>query len=143
MAADTGAAATIGFATTSTTGWLVRNLDLGEETINDIDTSHLGTTNYMTYLRGDLAEPGETTGTLVADPEIDFPTLGANAGEDMTITFPISDPVTNSTPATFVASGYLKRWKRMALANDELQLIEFTFKHDGDSTEPTFTKEAI
>lgn len=139
MAADTGNGFAVTLATTTTTGWLFKEVDLGEESVPDINDSHLATTNYETFFPGDLKEPGEVTFSLLVDATKASPAIGTV--ELLTGTFPISTSG-NLTNATFTGTGYIKRVKRPRLVNNEVQMYDVTFKLDGKSTEPTFTVES-
>lgn len=102
--ADTGFGADVTFGTQGfDPDW--RTIDPPEETIEDVNTSHLGTTGgYETYMAGDLIEGGELSGTAIFDPD-DQPTIGG-AAETITLTFPT--PAGGSSGATYSFSGYIK-----------------------------------
>ena len=134
MAIDTGNAATITFATSSFTASFT-DLDPGELTKEDLDTSHLGTTGQKTYKATDLVEPGELTATFFFDSSDSLPGLGTS--ETVTVTFPNN----GTTAATIAGTGYIKRIKYPPLRNGELQQAELTVKWDG-LTDAAFTAES-
>ena len=147
--ADTGNGATVTFtaldgSSSSTAIGSVRSVNLGEQSIPVIDTSHLGTTNFLTSIPGDLKEPGEITMEVLFDQNVvGIPSLGTV--EDIIITFPIVAPP-NATNATYTASGFITSVSLPEIVNNELMMMSITFKCDGgaDATnpqEPSFTAE--
>lgn len=148
--ADTGNGATVTFTaldgtSSSTAVGSVRSVNLGEQSIPVIDTSHLGTTNFLTSIPGDLKEPGEISMEVLFDQDtVGVPSLGTV--EDIIITFPI---VTSgqTTNATYTASGFFSSVSLPEVVNNELMMMSITFKCDGGADasnpqEPTFTPEA-
>jgi len=151
--ADTGNGATVTFTdldggVSSTAIGSVRSINLGELSMPVVDTSHLGSTNYMTYVPGDLREPGEISMEVIFDQTaVGIPSLGTV--EDIIITFPrIGTAVTN---ATFTASGFFSSVSLPEIINNELMMMTITFKCDGGHDqeadddplgEPTFTAQA-
>jgi hypothetical protein len=148
--ADTGNGATVTFtdldgSSSTTAVGSVRSINLGEQSIPVIDTSHLGTTNFLTSIPGDLKEPGEISMEVLFDQDtVGIPSLGTV--EDIIITFPI---VTSgqTTNATYTASGFFSSVSLPEIVNNELMMMSITFKCDGGADasnpqEPTFTAEA-
>lgn len=132
-AVDTGHGATLTLSTSALSfNWT--SIDLGEETIDDIATSHLGSTGYKEYVPGDLKEGGSITIPFQFDNEAALPGLGTV--ETATVTFPLASGQT--TAATLAGTGYLKRLKRPNLQTDTLQDGELVFMWDG-GTGPAFT----
>jgi hypothetical protein len=85
MAIDTGTGTSITF---QTSGFVANITDIG---INDISrasvaTSHLGTTNAMTFIPGKLYDPGGLELEIQFDPETDPPI--DDAAETIVVTFP-------------------------------------------------------
>ena len=133
--ADTGNSATIAFATTAfTASWT--EFDLGNETLDALESSHLATTNYKTFVPSDLKDGGTITGTFFWDQSFStFPSTGT--AETVTVTFPLKSG--ESTAATFAATGFISDIKRPTVVNGDLMMGELTVQLDGVTTEPTFT----
>ena len=132
-AVDTGHGATVTLATTGLSlNWT--SIDLGEETINDVEQTHLGTTGYREYRPGDLKEPGEVVIPFQWDSEA--AQIAVGTVESLTFTFPTATG--QSTAATYAGTGYIKRVKRPNLQTDTIQDGELTVKFDG-ITGPTYT----
>lgn len=137
--ADTGTGATLTLATTGTVGQ-IRSMTLPELSVEDIETTHLGTTGQRTYVASDLAEPGELQAEILFDTEVNsLETFGAS--ETVTITFPISGSG-NTTNATLAGTGYIKAQKFPDLSVGELQVYSLTVKLDGQ-TAMAWTAEAL
>lgn len=145
---DTGHGATVAFTqATQFDNVDFSSIDLGEESIPDVDTTHLGTTNFRTYIPGDLREPGEVTLTFNFDNDDQGtsadqvpPAMGST--DEITITFPVNSVAGQSTGAKLVGNGYFKSYRRPTLETDTLQTGQVVFKFDGGvsgTTEPTFT----
>jgi len=152
--ADTGNGATVTFTaldgtSSSTAIGNVRSVNLGEQSMPVIDTSHLGTTNYLTSIPGDLQDPGEISMEVIFDQDtVGIPSLGTV--EDIIITFPIVT-TGNTTNATYTASGFFSSVSLPEVVNNELMMMTLTFKCDGGhdeeegsdpAGEPSFTSEA-
>ena len=136
--ADTGNGATLTLSATGSVG-SVRSLNLGEHTLPAIDSSHLGTTNYISSIPGDLVDPGEVQIEAIFAQGTAIPDLGAV--ETITVTFPIVTSG-NSSNAVYTGSGFLTNMSLPEIVNNELMMMSLTFKLDGVGTEPTFTAEA-
>jgi hypothetical protein len=100
----------------------------------DVNDSHLTTTNYETFVPGDLANPGEFEAEFEFNPNNQPPIL--SDPETITITFPVPAGLTHG--ATLAGSGYVKKWKSGDLRNNQLSVGNYTVKWDG-KTEPTWT----
>lgn len=136
--ADTGQGATLTLATTGSVG-VIRSMTLPEFTIDKIDTTDLSTTAFKTYIKSDLAEPGELTAELLFDAEDDaVPSLGVS--ETVTVTFPIHTG-TNTTNATLAGTGFITGFKLPDMQVGELQVATVTIAFDG-LTDPAFTAES-
>lgn len=141
--AGTGNGATLTLGTTGSVG-SIQEMTLPEWTLEKIETSHLGTTNFKTYVPGDLVEPGELTATVIFDTEVSVPTISSTTGswdaaETVTVTFPIQKS-TNTTAATLVGTGFITGYSFPQMANDTLQVATITISFDGE-TEPAFSAE--
>jgi len=142
---DTGRGATLTLATTGSVGSIVE-MTLPEWTLDKVEDSHLGTTNFKTYIPGDLCEPGEITATLVFDAALTtYPNIASTTGswasaETVTITFPISN-TSHSTAATLAGTGCITGFSFPQLAVNTLQTAQITISLDGQ-TEPAFTPQS-
>ena len=136
--ADTGNGASVAFSVTTGVGNATQ-ITMNEITVEDVETSHLGTTNYKTFRAADLSDAGEiVVETQWAADASDVPSRGAE--EVITVTWPIHTSG-NTQAATFVADGYIKSVKLPDFANGELQLATITFKLNGEDTEPAYSVE--
>jgi len=135
MAIDQGNGATFTFATSAFTA-NITEMSADGETREDIDTSHLGTTLYRTFVPGDLSDGGTYTLTIQFDPEdlADIPRKGAN--ETMTLTYAISDSG-NTTNGTVEFDGYVNSVSNTVEVN-ALMMADLVIKVAGT---PTFTNE--
>lgn len=133
MSCDTGHGAAATFSASGLT-LLHTSIDTGEETVDDVEKTHLGSVGFKEYQPGDLNEPGEVTIPYLHETDKAKPELGVV--ETLTITFPLGDG--DATPATLVGTGYLKRIKRPNLQTNQIQDGEVMFKFDG-RTGPTYT----
>lgn len=133
-AVDIGTGASVVFGTSSL-ALNFTSISMGEETIQMIDTTHLGTTGFMTKMGADLKEAGEWTLEFQWDNE-NGPVPTAVA-ETVTVTFPQS--TSNATSAaTYAATGVISGVTQPTLTVGELQTGTLTFTPDG-ATGPTYT----
>ena len=137
MAGDTGRGATLTLATTGAVGD-VQSMTLPEWAVEDIETSHLGTTNFKTFIPGDLSDPGEIQATLVFDATVAVPSVGS-AAQTVTVTWPSGGGGTNL--ATLIGTGYVKGYSYPEMALETLQTATITVKFNG-LTEPAYTIES-
>jgi|SRR6056297_485492 len=136
--ADTGHGATLTLATTGAVG-AIRSMTLPEIVMEKIETTVLGTTDFMEYMPGDLSDPGELTATILFDAEDDdLPSRGV--AETVTVTFPVHTSG-NTTNATLAGTGFITSVKMPDMATNELQVMELTIAFDG-LTGPAFTAES-
>ncbi len=106
MAIDTGLGATIAF-TDSSFAASFTTLGGTEMTREMLDSSHLGTTDYMTKIVGDLVDPGGFDIEYFFDPAATIAPITA-AAETITITFPLGSLTTAAIIAgtgAFTSSG--------------------------------------
>jgi len=98
--ATNGTGTTITFGTSSFTA---SHLSIGHQSISreSLETSHLGTTNYRTFMPGDLTDPGEIPITFQYDPD-EQPPIN-QAAETVTIEY----PSTETTGAQHAVSAFL------------------------------------
>lgn len=100
--ADVGTGTSMTFATSNFSAELL-SVSLEGVSRPALKTSHLGTTNYDTFMKGDLTDPGEIQITFQYNPNTQPPINGA--AETITITYPV--PAGSSNGATHVGSGFL------------------------------------
>jgi len=129
-ATETAATATIG---------TVRSISLGEMTTEEIDTTALSTTDFMTSIPGDLSSTPTVTVEAIFKTDDDI-VAATGTVETMTITFP-KEVATNTSPATYSGTGYITSVTPPSLQTNELQVQSYVFKFDGE-TGPTFTAES-
>lgn len=142
MAVDTGNGTTCALTTGSAFVPLITSIDVGEQTLGEIDASHLGTTGYMEKVKQDLIDAGSVTINFLADSTDSdkfAPPIGAAAADTLTITLP--EQVDANNAATIAGTGFISSWKPPEFVNNELQRGSFTFTWDG-YTGPTFTEDA-
>ena len=133
---DTGHGATITFGTSNYSfNWT--SIDIGEETIPEIDRTHLATSGFRQYIPGDLTTPGEITVAFQWDSDAAAITLGVV----QTITTSMPVPTGAVDGAYWAGSGFVKRVKRPSMTTDELVTGEMTIMFDG-ITGPTLTPTA-
>lgn len=136
LVGDTGNGATLTFGTTSTS-LLWDNIQIGEESIDMLDVSVLGTTAFKEMIASDLKETPEVTVTFVTDTTDAHVTVGA-APETITITPPQRTTETTSG-SSYAGTAVITSFKMIGeLANGTIQKGELKFKYDGD-TGPTWT----
>ena len=138
MAGDTGNGATLVLATTGAVGD-IQSMTLPEWTLDAIEDSHLGTTNFKTFIASDLADPGQLTATIVSSSTVAF-AAPTGVAETVTVTWPIGTSG-NTVAATFIGTGFITSKKLPDLANGALQVRTLTVKYNGQ-TEPAYTVEA-
>lgn len=132
---DTGHGASLTLSSTGLSfNWT--SMDLGEETIPDVDRTHLGTADYREYIPGDLKEPGEIVIPFQWDAQA--AQIAVGTVETITVTFPI---LSGFSAATLSGTGYIKRVKRPNMQTDTLQDGELTIKFDG-LTGPAYTESS-
>ncbi len=124
--ADVGTGATITFGTSGFSASII-SMEWGGLTREDVDTTHLGTTTAMTYIPGDLYDPGDLTITFQYDPDTQAPITAA--AETITITYPI--PSGLSSGATHAGTGYINSFTPGSLTVDELMEAEAVVKFSG------------
>ena len=140
--ADTGAGASLTLATTGAVG-TIRQISIGEGSIDTLDASDLSSTGWMKMTKTDLADPPEITAEILFSGTVTtVPTLGVH--ETVTVTFP-KVASTTVTAATYVGTGFITSYKLPDLQIGELQVSEITIKLDGgynSGTAPTWTAES-
>lgn len=132
---DVGTGTTIAFATSSFTAE-VMNINGNDISRPDINTSHMGTTGYQTYIPGKLIEGGAVEMEIAFDPD-SIPPISAVA-ETITVTFPI--PSGQSSGASVAFTGYINAWS-WTDPLEEKMTANITVKVDGQ-TDPSWTASA-
>ena len=99
---DIATGTTVNFATSGFTGHLLDVSWDGIERVS-VDTSHLGTVDFRTFIPGELTDPGELSLELAFDPDDTPPFNGA--AEVITVTFPL---FALTTPADWEANGFMR-----------------------------------
>ena len=132
MPADVGTAITIAFGTSAFAAE-VKSLNGSDVTREDVDVTHMGSTNYMEFQPAELADAGSIEMEIHFDPDAQPPIL--DVPETITITFPI--PSGGLGGATLVFTGYVNAWSWEAPL-EEVMTAEITIKIDG-KTDPVWT----
>lgn len=133
---DTGNTGTIVFGTTGFTA-KYRVLAEAEQERPKLKDSDLSTSQFETYIPGDLAEPGEIQIEFYFDATATPPDIHA-VPETVTLTLPLQS---GTTAATLVGTAFLtKRTITPNLQNNEINIGKATVAFDG-KTGPTFTPE--
>ncbi len=135
MAIDQGSGATFTFNTSAFTANIV-DISQDSETRDDIDTSHLGTTSYMTFDPADLSDGGTYTLKIQFDPELLATIPRKAASETMDLEYAISDSG-NTTKGKASFTGYVNSVSG-TIAINELLETDLQIKVAGT---PTFTSE--
>lgn len=99
-----------------------------------VQTSHMETVNYHTFMPVDLTDPGSITMGIAFDPD-DIPPL-LDSAEVITVTFPL--PAGAATPADWEVSGFLTGFSVTAELETKMEAT-IVFKASGT---PVFTASA-
>ena len=130
--ATTGNQATIALGTTGAVG-NVRNVSELAMELGKLESSHLGTEDYKTFIPDDLTDPGEVEFEVEFDGSIDLPPCGIV--ETCTITYPT---INEGAAASHAGTGFLTRVGLPQLANGQIQVSRLRFAFDGE-TGPAFS----
>ena len=130
--ADVGTSTTIAFATSSFTAE-VTNINGSDISREDIETTHMGTTVYRTFIPSRLVDGGTVEMELTFDPDVQPPIAGVS--ESITVTFPLVSPLTIAGKVVF--TGYVNSWSWTDPLEDKLSATA-TIKVDGQ-TDPVWT----
>ena len=130
--ADVGTGTTIAFATSSFTAEVI-NINGNDISREDIETTHMGTAGYRTYVPSRLVEGGTVDMEITFDPDVQPPIAGV--AESITVTFPLVSPLTINGKVVF--TGYVNSWS-WADAVEEKLSANITIKVDG-LTDPVWT----
>lgn len=133
---DTGMGATAAFTTLSGFAPAITEIELPPLfELEDINSTHLGSTDYEETQPGDISEAGEIKMTCILDTLDTMPTIGAL--DTIAVVFPLRTG--EATAANYGGTGYFKKVGLPKLAKNELQTFEVVFKLNG-ATGPTYTK---
>ncbi len=130
MATFVGTATTIAFGTSSFTAELL-GLDGNDISREDIEVTHMGSTNYKEFIPSNLVDGGAVDMEILWDPDNQPPVVGV--AETITITFPSALAV----GAKLVFTGYVNSWSWGAPLEDKMT-ANFTMKVDG-KTDPVWS----
>lgn len=114
----------------------VKRIEFPEESVEKLDSSHLGTTTYRSYIPADLSDPPSLTVSCIFDTSVDLPSAGADMGT-VTVTYPLRTGEVGA--ATYAGTGYLGAITRPTVANGEIMEVSLRVDFDGE-TGPAFTK---
>lgn len=98
-----------------------------------IDTSHMGTTDWKTFMPAKLTDPGSLELKIAFDPDDQPPITGA--AETITVTWPIQDAP--GTSANWSAQGFVTEFEVTAELEEKME-ADVTVKLSGSVT---FTDE--
>lgn len=101
-----------------------------------LETSHLATSDWKTFIPASLTDPGELEIEFQLDPD-NPPPINGDA-ETVTVTFPKYNS-NNSSGAKFAGTAFCTKWDPIGGAeNENIQMSTLTLKYSG---EITFTDE--
>lgn len=138
--ADTGNGATLTLsATGGSTTYTIVSITPGDQSIEALEVSHLGTTDSKEYIRSDLKETPEGSAEILFDVNTGLPAVGS-ATQTITITFPKETTVVTAAAATLAGSGFITSVSYPELVSDTVMRATINWKMDG-YTGPTYTAE--
>lgn len=123
-----GTGATIAFGSSSYVADLI-SLTMPEEAVEDLDTTHLGTTVAKTSKPGALLDPGEVSLVYDHNPALASP---LRTVQTFTVSYPLQTGET--TPAKRTFSGYVKSIGGEEFTVDNLIRTNVTIKVSGPIT---------
>lgn len=129
MACDVATGITFGMAASTFTAEIVDFSPIFEQTVEDVDCTHQGSTA-REFVPSDLIDAGECTMTINFTVGVAVPV--GNAPEQCTITFPIVNS-SNTTNGTWVCDGYIKSFSATGVLENK-QEGEVTVKWTGAGT---------
>lgn len=128
---DTGLGATVTFSGLSAP---VISIEFGDQSIDMLDSSHLGTTTFVEKVVGDLIDAGTVTIETLFDTSDTPITTGTLAS--LTLTWPLRGG--ESSKATLVGTAAVTSQSFPSLVRNEIQRATITFEYDGQ-TDPAYT----
>ena len=138
--ADTGNGATLTLsADGGSTTYTIVSITPGDQSIEALEVSHLGTTGDKEYIKSDLKETPEGSAEVLFDTGTALPVPGS-ATQTITVTFP-KESTSSTTSPTLAGSGFVTSISYPELVSDTVMRATINWKMDG-FTGPTFTPEA-
>lgn len=125
MACSVGTGITFAMATSTFTADIVDFSPLFEQSVEDIDCTHQGSTA-REFIPSDLIDAGECTMTILFEPGVVVP-VGADP-EEITITFPFV--TASTTKGDWVCDGYISSYSATATLEERME-GEVTVKWTG------------
>lgn len=118
--------------TFGTSGYQAQLLDVAWDGIERaaVNSSHMGTTDWHTFIPVKLVDPGEIKMEIAHDPD-DYPPTGA-AAETVTVTFPLQDSG-NTTPASWVVQAFIMEYE-IGVPLEDKMTATITLKCSGSIT---------
>mgnify|MGYP000051886027 CR=1 FL=1 len=116
MSCSVGTGITIAFATSTFTADVVDFSPIFEQSVEDIDCTHQGSTA-RDFTPSELIDAGECTMTILFEPGVVVP-VGA-ASEEITITFPFV--TASTTKGTWVCDGYINNYSATASLEERME----------------------
>lgn len=111
---DIATGTTVSFLISGFTGHLLDVSWDGMERAS-VDSSHLGTEDFRTFIPGELTDPGELAIELAFDPDDTPPFNGVV--EEVTVTFPL---FALTTPAKWIANGFQRTFSNSAPLEEKM-----------------------
>ena len=111
-----GTGTTITFGTSGFQAQIL-SVDWGSIEREAIDTTHMGTTGYKSFIPSKLVDPGEIELEIAFDPD-DFPPVDG-AAETITVTWPLQSSG-SSTPASWNCSGFVTSFEAQAPLEEKM-----------------------
>lgn len=141
LVGDTGNGATFTLTTqTAANSYKIQSIQIGEQTLDMLDVSHLGTSSVQERIASDLMKPGPLTVNFIFNATATALTI-TGLVDTATVTLPVASTQTTTTGATYTGSGVVASLKLPDLANGTVQVGTIKFEFDGD-TGPTFARGA-
>lgn len=109
----------------------VESIQMPFGTREAIDTSHLGTTGFRTFMPQDLVDPGEIQATFQYDGASGVPPITATAA---TVTITVPAPPGSTATNTYAAAGFLVDGGTVEMINDDLMRHTVTLQLTGAYT---------
>lgn len=127
--ADTGNGVTITYKTDAWTAAVESISWSAGGSRESIDTSHLATANYRTFMPGALVDPGEVVCTYQYDGET--ASLPSITGTASNLVITVS---TNTSTNTFTCAAFVTDCGQIEITNDDKMIGEVTLKLTGQYT---------
>lgn len=109
----------------------VESIQMPFGTREAIDTSHLGTTGFRTFMPNDLVDPGEIQATFQYDGASGVPPITATAA---TVTITVPAPPGNTNTNSYAVAAFITDAGAPEMTNDDLMRHTVTLKCTGAYT---------